>query len=147
MIREYSVKDKNGLLNLLQLNSPQYFAPSEEADFIYYLDHHREDYFVVEINGEIVGSGGINYFHNKQEARLSWDIIHPCFQGQGIGKQLTQYRINLLQKNPAINLVCVRTTQLVYLFYQKMGFKLETTQKDFWAPGFDLYQMELLLKD
>ncbi|KAA5548879.1 GNAT family N-acetyltransferase [Adhaeribacter rhizoryzae] len=145
MIREYSGEDKNELLNLLRLNTPQYFAPPEEADFINYLDYYREDYFVVENNGQIIGSGGINYFPHNHESRLSWDIIHPDFQGRGIGKELTQHRINLLQNNPAINIVCVRTTQLVYQFYQKMGFVLEKTEKDFWAPGFDLYQMKMIL--
>ncbi|MGV3588986.1 MAG: GNAT family N-acetyltransferase [Adhaeribacter sp.] len=145
MIREYSGEDKNELLNLLRLNTPQYFAPSEEADFINYLSLHIEDYFVVEHNGEIIGSGGINYFTHNHEACLSWDIIHPDFQGRGIGKALTQHRINLLQNNPVINIVCVRTTQLVYEFYQKSGFVLEKTEKDFWAKGFDLYQMKLVL--
>jgi len=145
MIRKYSGEDKNRLLNLLRLNTPQYFALSEEADFINYLGHHLEDYFVVEHKGEIIGSGGINYFIHNHEARLSWDIIHPDFQGSGIGKALTQHRINLLQNNPAVNVIYVRTTQLVYQFYQKMGFVLEKTEKDFWAPGFDLYQMKMSL--
>ncbi len=146
MIREYTGRDKKQLLNLLRLNTPHYFAPSEEADFVQYLDHYREDYWVVEEDGKIIGSGGINYFLDRKEARISWDIIHPDYQGKGIGKQLTLHRINHLQNNAAVSVVYVRTTQLVYQFYQKIGFVLETTQKDFWAPGFDLYQMKMVLK-
>lgn len=146
MIRTYKSADKEELLNLLQLNTPQYFDASEEADFIEYLDHRLEDYFVVEERGKIIGSGGINYFPKSNLARLSWDMVHPDFQGKGVGKQLTLFRIEHIRKNPAVSLLIVRTTQLVYPFYEKMGFELEKTEKDFWAKGFDLYQMQMTLK-
>jgi ribosomal protein S18 acetylase RimI-like enzyme len=76
-------------------------------------------------------------------ARISWDIIHPDFQGKGIGKKLTLHRIDQIKRNPAINLVMVRTTQIVYKFYQQLGFELKKTEKNYWAEGFDLYQMQL----
>jgi [ribosomal protein S18]-alanine N-acetyltransferase len=145
VIREYDDKDKNQLLNLLRLNTPQYFAPAEEADFENYLAYHREDYFVVEEKEQIIGAGGLNYFANNTEARISWDIIHPDFQGKNIGKALTLYRLNHLKSKTPVRIVYVRTTQLVYQFYQKMGFVLEKTQPDFWAPGFDLYQLKMPL--
>ena len=146
MIRQYTSTDKDELLHLLKLNTPRYFAASEEIDFITYLDNYLEDYFVVEDNGKIIGAGGINYFFDNTEARLSWDLIHPDCQGQGLGKQLTLHRINYLKNNTPVNLLYVRTTQLAYLFYQKMGFVLEKIEKDLWAPGFDLYQMRMPLR-
>jgi ribosomal protein S18 acetylase RimI-like enzyme len=42
-------------------------------------------------------------------------------------------------------MIIVRTSQLAYKFYQKVGFELEKTEKDFWAKGFDLYQMKMNL--
>lgn len=145
MIRSYTSEDKKELIDLLRLNTPQYFDESEESDFIEYLDNHVENYFVVEDNKKIIGSGGINYFADSTLARISWDIIHPGFQGKGIGKKLILYRINQIKKNPTVSLISVRTTQLVYKFYQKIEFELEKTEKDFWAKGFDLYQMTLEL--
>jgi [ribosomal protein S18]-alanine N-acetyltransferase len=62
-------------------------------------------------------------------------------------KKLTQYRINQINENPKIELIVVRTTQLVYKFYEKMGFKLEKVEKDFWAKNFDLYQMQMMNKN
>lgn len=147
MIRVYARQDKAELLNLLRLNTPQYFDASEEADFVEYLDHRLEDYFVVEAGGKVIGSGGINYFADNNEARISWDIIHPDFQGRGIGKKLMLHRIEHIRKDPTVKLIVVRTTQLVYQFYGKMGFVLERTEKDFWAKGFDLYQMKMTLTD
>jgi ribosomal protein S18 acetylase RimI-like enzyme len=146
-LRSYTPLDKDALIALLRLNTPQYFDESEEGDFIRYLDEQVEDYFVVEEDKQIIGSGGINYVADAKIARISWDIIHPDFQGKGIGKKLTLHRINQIKKNPAIDLVVVRTTQLVYKFYHKLGFELEKIEKDYWAEGFDLYQMRLDLNE
>lgn len=146
MIRKYLNSDKPKIIELLRKNTPQYFDSSEEKDFENYLDNEIEDYFVYEINSEIIGAGGINYFTEQKLARISWDMIDPNSQGNGIGKKLTQYRINHLKEKENIELIVVRTTQLVCKFYEKMGFELEKIEKDFWAKGFDLYQMEMNIK-
>jgi N-acetylglutamate synthase-like GNAT family acetyltransferase len=143
MIRRYIPQDKESLMKLLSLHIPQYFAPSEAGDFEEYLENHLEDYFVLEEANQIVGAGGINYFLETKSARISWDLVHPDFQGKGLGKELTLYRINHLKQNKDIEEVIVRTSQLVYHFYEKCGFVLQKTEKDFWAEGFDLYQMKL----
>jgi N-acetylglutamate synthase-like GNAT family acetyltransferase len=147
MIRKYLNSDKPKIIELLRKNTPQYFDSSEEKDFENYLDNEIEDYFVYEINSEIIGAGGINYFTEQKLARISWDMIDPNSQGNGIGKKLTQYRINHLKEKENIELIVVRTTQLVCKFYEKMGFELEKIEKDFWAKGFDLYQMEMNIKN
>lgn len=157
-IRIYTEKDKNQLIKLIQLNIPTYFDSSEEEEFVEYLETKKEDYFVIEdkTTNQIIGCGGINYFfddiaifgkdskNGKNLARISWDIIHPNFQGQGIGKRLLLHRINHIQSQ-GIKCIVVRTSQLAYKFYQKVGFELEKTEKDFWAKGFDLYQMKMNL--
>ena len=161
MIRKYSTKDIENLLNLIRLNTPKYFNPKEEADFIYYLDNEIEDYFVVEENSVIVGCGGINYDENnaviswdiihpeysKKEntAVISWDIIHPGHHGKGIGKKLLEYRVNFVKENSDYKTIVVRTSHLTDKFYEKLGFKLEFIKKDYWAEGYDLYQMKLEL--
>lgn len=145
MIRPYTPSDKDGLIEILRLNTPRYFDASEEKDFMEYLEHHVEQYYVYESNGRVIGSGGINYFNEEKLARISWDMIHPDLQGRGIGAALLSYRIEEIKKRGAVDLVQVRTTQWVYKFYQKMGFELERTEKDYWAKGFDLYQMKLQL--
>lgn len=146
MIRAYKTTDNKHLIDLIRLNTPKYFAPSEEKEFIEYLDRLLEDYFVVEENGIVIGCGGINYFAEDNVARISWDMIHPDFHGKGIGKKLTLHRINKIKENPNINLIVVRTSQLAYQFYGKMGFELKKIEKDFWAEGLDMYLMEMELK-
>jgi [ribosomal protein S18]-alanine N-acetyltransferase len=142
MIRPYTDSDKDALLALLRLNTPRYFDPSEENDFVQYLDHEKEDYYVLVSNDQLVGAGGINYFPETQTARLSWDLIHPAHQGKGLGRKLVCHRIDAIQQNSTIRHIMVRTSQHTYRFYEKVGFTLIQTQKDYWAPGFDLYQMQ-----
>ncbi len=145
-IRFYQKQDKEELIKLIQLNIPTYFEESEEKDFVDYLEKHKEDYFVLQdkSTNQIIGCGGINYFFDENLARISWDIIDPNFQGQGIGKKLLLYRINHIQSK-GIKTIVVRTSQLAYKFYEKVGFELEKIEKDFWAKGFDLYQMKMNL--
>lgn len=145
MIRPYTPADKAQLLHLLRLNIPAYFAPEEESDFAGYLAKEVEDYFVVEEAGELIGAGGINYFPEKGTARISWDVVHPNHQGKGIGSRLLQHRINILKGKLDIHTAIVRTTQLVYKFYERQGFTLEKTERDFWAKDFDLYQLRMSL--
>jgi N-acetylglutamate synthase-like GNAT family acetyltransferase len=140
-IRPYKPQDKTTVLDLLRSNTPEFFAPAEEQEFIHYLDNEVEDYFVVEQENKTIGAGGINYFENERTARISWDIIDPNMQGKGVGKQLTQHRINYI-KNKNIDIIVVRTSQMTYEFYEKMGFKLSEVAKDYWAEGFDLYLMK-----
>ncbi|MCG9972778.1 GNAT family N-acetyltransferase [Christiangramia crocea] len=142
MIRRYVPEDKSKVKDLLKRNTPEYFDPSEERELEKYLDEEIEDYFVFEQNSQIVGAGGINYFPKEKLARISWDIIDPELQGQGIGRKLAQHRIDHIKKNTGVDLIIVRTSQLAYRFYEKMGFELEKIERDFWAKGFDLYQMK-----
>ena len=143
MIRPFQTSDIPALLALLNLNIPSYFDPSEAADYEEYLSTEVEDYFVVEEAGKLIGAGGVNYFWEIHEARISWDIIHPEHQGRGLGKELTNFRIKHIKLQAEINTICVRTSQLAYKFYEKVGFQLEKIENDFWAKGFHLYQMRM----
>ncbi|MEO8794612.1 MAG: GNAT family N-acetyltransferase [Daejeonella sp.] len=144
-IREYRPEDKNLVMELFRLNTPDYFSEDEEADLDLYLDKYREDYYVLYFDNQLVGSGGINYEEEGEKAIISWDIFHPEYHGKGLGTKLLKYRIDKILRQKTANNVLVRTSQVVYKFYQKFGFRLVETQKDFWAEGFDLYKMEYLL--
>ena len=105
-IREYQPTDKNAVIDLIRQNTPAYFAPKEEADFSNYLDSERELYFVLLLNKKVVGCGGINFTKDKASGKISWDIIHPQYQGKSLGAQLLKYRIEILKSidaaaNPA----------------------------------------------
>ena len=145
MTRPFQKADVPALLTLLKLNIPQYFDPSEAADYKAYLKNEVEDYFVLEAAGKIVGAGGVNYFRGDCEARLSWDIMHPDYQGRGFGRALVNYRVRHIRSQFDIQCICVRTSQLAYKFYEKVGFELEKVEENYWAEGFHLYQMRMKL--
>lgn len=142
-IRPYSHNDKDDVVLLLELNTPEYFDLAEKNDFEKYLNEGVEDYFVIEYKGKIVGAGGINYIKHESTARFSWDMINPNLQGLGYGRELILHRIKHINTQCEINKIEVRTSQYAYRFYEKMNFKLVKIEKDYWAEGYDLYLMEL----
>ncbi|ALM48726.1 GNAT family acetyltransferase [Flavobacterium psychrophilum] len=143
-IRSYSPSDKGSIIDLLRLNTPNYFSIEEEADLNDYLDNQIDIYYVVEDNGLLIGSGGINITEDRKTARISWDIVHPDYQGKGIGQLLTHYRIRKIKEMNGIEKISVRTSQFASKFYEKFGFKLLEVVKDYWAKGIDMYRMELM---
>ena len=142
-IRPYSPLDNASIIVLLRLNTPQYFAPEEEQDLRDYFTNHIDRYFVIEDNGAIIGSGGINITNKGRNAAISWDIIHPDYQGKGVGRLLTQHRLDIIKQMDGIENISVRTSQLVYKFYEKFGFELKEVAKDYWADSIDMYRMEM----
>lgn len=140
-IRPFQKSDINQLLHLLRLNTPEYFSPNEQEDFIHYLNFESENYFVLSDGQEIVGCGGYNFWDEGKIARISWDILHPNHQGKGHGSHLLEFRLNKIKQIKSVENIVVRTSQLVYRFYEKFGFQTVEIVKDYWDEGFDLYYM------
>lgn len=76
-IRQYRSTDIGPLIELLKLNTPLFFHASEQKDYLDYLQHNVEDYFVVEEDRSVVAAEGVNYFEDQQQARIAWDLVHP----------------------------------------------------------------------
>lgn len=147
MIRTYNASDKERIIELLDQNTPEYFDPSEKDHLVNYLAFEIEDYFVFELDGKVVGCGGVNFgFDNGRAARISWDIVSKEHHGHGIGRRLVQHRIEHIKTKPEVKKIVVRTTQLVYKFYEKQGFEMEMEKKNFWAKDLHLYQLVINLK-
>ncbi|MGV3597781.1 MAG: hypothetical protein ACO1PI_07910 [Bacteroidota bacterium] len=86
MFREFTPADTDALLGLLRLNSPMFFAPEEEAEYIDYLQHHIHKYYVFEDNEAIVAAGGINFMNDGITARISWDMVNPDAQERALAE-------------------------------------------------------------
>jgi N-acetylglutamate synthase-like GNAT family acetyltransferase len=141
-IRAYSKTDKPCVLELLKLNTPQYFSEEEEQDFVFFLENEIEQYYIFKQDQLIIGCGGINFEEEHKIGKISWDLFHPKYQGKGFGSLLLKYRIEKLKSNRIVETILVRTSQLVYKFYEKQGFELLEVKEDFWAKGFDMYLMK-----
>jgi ribosomal protein S18 acetylase RimI-like enzyme len=141
LIREYKDADKQSLIDILRLNTPQYFSPEEERDLSHYLENEIEYYFVLELNKQVVGAGGFNFSGDETTGKISWDLVHPDFQGRSLGSMLLKYRIEKLNAFATVQQITVRTSQLVYQFYEKAGFELIEIVENYWAKGYHLYKM------
>lgn len=142
VIRKYKQSDKEKIIELLRLNSPEYFSPDEEKDLIYYLDYESHNYFVVEDRNMLVGCGGFNLTEDGETAKIAWDFFDPSAHRKGLGTKLMLYRIDKIKQIKSVKTLSVRTSQMAYRFYQKFGMELRETVKNYWAEGFDLYRLD-----
>ncbi len=141
-IREFHLADKAGVMSVFRANTPKFFSPEEESGLEFFLDHEIEEYYVMLVNGKIIGSGGVNFEDDHKTGIISWGMIHPDYQGKYLGTELLKYRVERLKNNKTVERILLRTSQHVFGFYEKQGFKLLRIEKDFWVKGIDLYEME-----
>lgn len=151
-IKPYLPEYKNRLLQIFKSNIPLYFANEELPLFDGFLDRDastRGPYSLILNDDEVVGCGGIalnspTQFTNQLHVIMTWGMVDNQFHKQGYGKVLLLHRINQAKELfPGVK-IALGTTQHTHQFFEKYGFKTVAFEKDHWAKGLDLYQMELL---
>ena len=140
-LRPYTVTDFPQIINLVLLNTPQFFCPPEQDDLERFLNTEIENYFVIEENGVVLASGGSNIKDNT--GFLSWYMVHPAYHNRSLGRQLVGHNMEILKNTPGLSGIEVRTSQLVYPFYERSGFVVTYTEDNFWGEGMHLYHMKL----
>ncbi len=143
MIRKYQVTDLTEVIKVFRQNTPTYFAEEEQTDLEQFLQRNGDNYWLIEQEGVIAGCGGIVFSEDQEVGRIAWDFFSPHFQGKGLGRQLTEFRLAEIRKKNSVRSIIVRTSQLAYSFYAKFGFEVDKIEKDYWAPGLDLYDMQM----
>jgi len=131
---------------------PLYFAEEELPLFSAFLERdvtERGPYSIVFNNAEIVGCGGIalnkpTLYTNEPHIIMTWGMVDNKLHKQGFGKVLLLHRIKQAEELYAGIKIALGTTQYTYPFFEKYGFKTVFYEKDHWAKGLDLYQMELI---
>lgn len=146
VIRPYQPSDKKHLVKIFNLNTPKYFDKGEVIDFEKYLKQRADTYLVTELNNEIVGGAG--YYINNQErsGHITWIFFNPKYSGQGLGREIVAYCLSILENDERVHKFVVTTSQLAYRFFEKFGYSLSRTEKDYWGKGLDLYEIEMLKK-
>lgn len=143
-ILKYTPDFKQKCIAVFESNMPKFFAQEELQLFVDFLDHEIEDnYYVAELDGNIVACGGIFLDKVSDEAGLSWGMVHADQHKKGIGKAFTDYRINLLKKAYPDKVYKVDTSQHTAGFYLKRGFKTVEVIPDGFAKGLDKYVMKM----
>ncbi len=144
-IRPYHHSDQKELLEIFNFNVPKHFAPHEVAEFIGYLEIKSKTYLTIEFENKIIGGVGYEMRASDKSGRINWIFLHPDFSNKGYGKKAVEYCLAILKADPAVDILIVRTYQLAYQFFEKLGYGLIKIEKDYWAPGFDLYLMEQII--
>lgn len=147
MIRPYLSSDKERLLEIFNLNTPNYFDENEVTDFVNYLKLRAATYLTMEVDNTIVGGAGYYSNENDRSGRITWIFFDPHYSQQGLGKQMVEYCLSILKKDVSIDKFVVTTSQHAYGFFEKFGFILIHIKKDHWGKGLDLYEMEMPRKN
>ena len=143
-IRAYRNEDLEAVVAIFRSNIPKYFTPAEEAGLYEFLDGYSEDYYVVEVGGEVVGAGGIAL--NELESptvSLCWGMVHRDHLGTGLGRNLTEFRIKYSREKYGDVPLTIGTSQHTQGFYERFGFRLTEYEKDGYGPGIDTCKMRL----
>jgi len=143
MIRPFNQADKDTLIEIFKLNTPQYFDTKEVYDFIEYLNNYSDTYLTFEHEGKIVGGTGYYVKETDKSGRITWIFFHPNYSGLGLGRQAVEYCLKTLKQIQKVEKLIVTTSQLAYKFFEKFGYRITKIEKDFWGLGLDLYEMEM----
>jgi len=144
MLRPYINSDKEKLTEILNLNVPEFFDLKEVDDFISYLEIKSDTYFTIENENEIIGGVGYEIRESDKSGRINWIFLHPDFSYTGQGRRAVEHCLIILRSDPIVEVLKVRTSQLAYEFFGKLGYKLTHSEKDYWAKGLDLFEMEMM---
>lgn len=142
IIRPYQPTDKARLLEVFRRNTPKYFAKTEAQDFEKYLDKKGSTYLAIETEGKIIGGTGYDINKQDKSGNIVWIFIDPDHSGQGFGKQAVEYCLTILKKDKDVKKMTVRTSQFAFKFFETFGYVTQRIEKNYWAAGFDLYEMK-----
>jgi predicted GNAT family N-acyltransferase len=142
-LRPYTPEDLDEVIEIFRSNIPKYFGSDEEPGLRSFLSNHRSHaYFVGEIDGRVIGAGGIA-LNADDTVSLCWGMIRSEVIGKGLGREMTEFRIEKAREKFGALPLVISTSQHTQGFYEKLGFKLTEHTPDGFGPGIDICKMEL----
>ena len=148
-VRSYRPGDRDACLALFDGNTPRFFDPSERPGFAAWLDALTQPYLVIErvSDGDtrIVACGGHAIEADGSSASLCWGMVAQDAHGQGLGRALTQARLDAIRAMPQVASVHMNTSQHTQGFYAAFGFETVKVTPDGFGPGIDQWDMMLPL--
>jgi ribosomal protein S18 acetylase RimI-like enzyme len=94
--RRFEPEDIAKCLDLYTRNEPGRFPAGVKEDYATLLSEQSTYVLVAEKDGRLVASGGLFYYSRKNMAGLCFGLVHPQFQGTGIGTTMVLARLALL---------------------------------------------------
>jgi N-acetylglutamate synthase-like GNAT family acetyltransferase len=143
LIRPYTSDDLDAVVGIFRSNIPKYFGHGEEPGLRSFLaDMRASGYYVIEIDGEIVGAGGIA-LNEDDTASLCWGMVREDHLGTGLGKKLTAFRIEKSRERFGYRAMVMSTSQHTEGFYEKFGFRTVEHTPNGFGPGIDTCKMRV----
>jgi len=128
--RRYQPADLQQCLEIYELNRPGRFPDKMEPSYARVLEEQTSYTLVAERDGRIVATGGIEYWGRKNVSTLSFGLVHPAFQGKGIGAALVLSRLALLNTYAPIHHVFIFAVRKSFGYYRRLGFRPFNPWKD-----------------
>lgn len=139
---EYVSDDREACLAIFDGNLGTYFAEHERDEFSEWLDKpDRESYLVWRIGKDVVACGGIYHDPEQNCVGLAWGMVRRDLHRQGIGRQLTERRVQQMSELYPNFEQRLGTSQHTFEFYQRMGFEVTSITPDGFGKGLDRYDM------
>jgi [ribosomal protein S18]-alanine N-acetyltransferase len=121
--RKYRRSDLEQCLELYRLNEPGRFPPGKLNDYWRVLANESAYFLVLEECDRIIATGGLMHI-DVNNTNFCYGLIHPEFQGRGIGTALLYARFALLDLpgGSAVHGVSITYVEGSIGFYQRFGF-------------------------
>ena len=91
----------------------------------------------------IVACGGYAVAPGTTVCDICWGMVALPLQGTGIGRMLTEARIERGRKRTGVTALSLRTSQHTQPFYEKRGFVTVNVTPHGFGPGLDRCEMRL----
>lgn len=142
--RRFTASDIDGCLEVFDTNVPDFFTVEERSEFTAFLRSLPGPYFVLEgADGKIGACGGYALSEDGRVADLCWGMVRLELHGRGVGRALTQLRVEAALQEPKLSEIALNTSQHTRGFYEKMGFRLLEVIEDGYAPGLHRCEMRM----
>jgi N-acetylglutamate synthase-like GNAT family acetyltransferase len=141
-LRPYGATDFDAVVEILQSNTPEFFAPSELDEFTAFLRAPQSELVVAtSADREVVGFGAA-YCRSAIEGGLAWGMVHRRWHRKGVGRALLDARI-ARRWAQAVTQIRVHTSQHSAGFFRQAGFAEIAVTPDGFGPGIDHVTMLL----
>jgi len=94
----------------------------------------KNEVYLIYKGDRLVGSTEFE-MKSPDHAYLSGLVIHPDFQGQGIGREAVLFRLEKLKGVKRIDLVTHPENFRIINLYQSLGFKIEKRIENYFGDG------------
>lgn len=123
IFRRYRPEDLAQCIELYAANEPGRFPTGVIELYRRCLSDQTSYFLVLERDNQIVASGGLSFFMRPDVAVLSFGLVHPEYQGSGIGTALLLARLALLPTHRYAYVVFIFAVEKSVGFYRRFGFR------------------------